>query len=231
MAKVETVDWGGKTWRRYPEANSVSDRSYYQRSTTGGIVRLHRAIWEHHNGPIPSGHHIHHIDGDPTNNDINNLECVSPRDHINLHFDDERRQKQREWMDSIRPLASEWHRSEEGREFHRKIGGLAYQNYEPTTETCDCCGEEFSAKGMHRRGRFCSNKCKSAYRRATGVDDETRQCEACGDDYRVNRYRKQRTCSRSCANRIRKRSVNERNDDLTTKGYVRRVRADHAGGP
>ena len=34
---------------------------------------LHRAIWESANGPIPVGHHIHHLDGDPSNNVLGNL--------------------------------------------------------------------------------------------------------------------------------------------------------------
>ena len=34
---------------------------------------VHRWVWEQKNGPIPSGGIIHHIDGDRTNNAIENL--------------------------------------------------------------------------------------------------------------------------------------------------------------
>ena len=34
---------------------------------------LHRVVWQHHKGPIPENHHIHHKDRDKSNNDISNL--------------------------------------------------------------------------------------------------------------------------------------------------------------
>jgi len=43
---------------------------------------LHRVIWEDHNGKIPWDCIIHHKDGDSSNNDISNLECVKARDHL-----------------------------------------------------------------------------------------------------------------------------------------------------
>ena len=45
----------------------------------------HRVVWELHNGPIPEGMQIHHIDGDKLNNDISNLECVYPTEHKRIH--------------------------------------------------------------------------------------------------------------------------------------------------
>ncbi len=48
--------------------------------------RTYRKIWERtHNRKIPKGFHIHHLDGDKTNNDIKNLVCVSPREHFEIH--------------------------------------------------------------------------------------------------------------------------------------------------
>lgn len=49
---------------------------------TGGI---HRKIWENVNGKIPKGHHIHHIDGNPYNNDLSNLMCVTAEQHSEIH--------------------------------------------------------------------------------------------------------------------------------------------------
>lgn len=50
--------------------NGVKKR-YYQ----------HRIIWEMHNGPIPDGFEIDHIDHDRTNNKIDNLRLASKRDN------------------------------------------------------------------------------------------------------------------------------------------------------
>ena len=51
---------------------------YYRRDCwgRGGPSNLHRAVWEHHHGPIPPGYHVHHRDGDGLNNDLANLELV-----------------------------------------------------------------------------------------------------------------------------------------------------------
>lgn len=46
-----------------------------------------RKVWARINGSIPQGHHIHHRDGDYTNNALNNLECISAGDHIRRHWE------------------------------------------------------------------------------------------------------------------------------------------------
>lgn len=46
---------------------------------------VYRNVWIKHCGPIPAGYHIHHIDGNPWNNDISNLMCVSPMEHYEIH--------------------------------------------------------------------------------------------------------------------------------------------------
>lgn len=45
----------------------------------------YRAIWRKHHGPIPHGHHIHHIDGNSSNNDIANLACITMFEHYLIH--------------------------------------------------------------------------------------------------------------------------------------------------
>lgn len=51
----------------------------------------HRQIWISHHGEIPvddqgRSYHIHHLDGNPLNNDISNLICLSPEDHYEVHL-------------------------------------------------------------------------------------------------------------------------------------------------
>lgn len=50
----------------------------------------YRKIWKEHNGIIPKDefgvtYHIHHIDGDPWNNDISNLRALSAEEHSKIH--------------------------------------------------------------------------------------------------------------------------------------------------
>lgn len=207
---AETTTWNGRVYRRWPNSKNRSDRRYFQRSVKGGVEYLHRAVWEKANGKIPEGHHIHHRDEDPGNNDISNLDCLHPKDHIAAHWSDERAQRQREWMDEIRPLTRAWHSSPEGIAEHRRIGGLAYEAFIPTPKLCRHCGAEFKPRKIGNADLFCSNKCKSAARRASGVDDETRECLSCGVAFETNKYSTARTCSRSCGNRQRARTIKAR---------------------
>ncbi|HFI6433393.1 TPA: HNH endonuclease signature motif containing protein [Escherichia coli] len=42
----------------------------------GRWYKAHRIIWEMHNGPIPEGYEIDHLDHDPSNNRLNNFRLV-----------------------------------------------------------------------------------------------------------------------------------------------------------
>ena len=86
--------------------------------------RLHRAIWVFHNGPIPKGYHVHHKDHNTENNDISNLEVLSPSVHSMVHNSFGQSAK---WWHSKegraankrgREKCKEWHASEEGYKWH-----------------------------------------------------------------------------------------------------------------
>lgn len=201
MPKVETITVGGITWRRYPNAKNLSDRSYFKKTFRDGtVVSLHRWVWKQHHGEIPEGCHIHHKDGDTGNNDISNLECLHSSDHLQGHA------ARRDWrspehlahLERIRPLTKAWHASPEGREVHRKVGSMAYKNFTPDDKPCKHCGEVFTPRKLGSQDLFCSNKCKSAWRRASGVDDEKRICEWCRAEFTTNKNSKVRFCNRSC---------------------------------
>lgn len=201
MQDEYTVALGSK-WRRYPESANRTDREYFVRSRSGrGAEYLHRAVWEHYRGAIPPGHHIHHVDGNCQNNDISNLECLTPKEHAARHPTNW--EGMHEHLDRIRPLTKVWHASPEGIEKHREIGGLAYQNFEPMDKPCKQCGNIFTPRKIGSLDKFCSNACKSAWRRASGVDDVERECLQCKKKFMRNKYAKAETCSRSCANRLR----------------------------
>ena len=58
---------------------------YFLNSTTH--KRLHVYVWEHYNGEVPKGYHIHHKDHDKNNNEIENLVLLSASEHASLHGD------------------------------------------------------------------------------------------------------------------------------------------------
>ena len=54
-------------------------------------TQYHRLIYENHFGPIPVDedgrrYEIHHIDGNHNNNSVDNLQCVSIKDHYDIHL-------------------------------------------------------------------------------------------------------------------------------------------------
>jgi len=76
------VSFQGKIYTRQPNCKDRSHQVYY-RGNDG--KRLHHAVWESVNGPVPWGYIIHHKDGNPLNNELENLQAVPARDHLRVH--------------------------------------------------------------------------------------------------------------------------------------------------
>jgi hypothetical protein len=54
-----------------------------------GWKNMHHYVWEDlHKRARPKGMHIHHIDNDRDNNDISNLQMVTPSEHAKIHDND-----------------------------------------------------------------------------------------------------------------------------------------------
>ena len=64
---------------------STSQGHLVTRDRKGRQRYVHRGCWETHHGPIANGFVIHHVDGEPLNNAIENLECLSCGEHARWH--------------------------------------------------------------------------------------------------------------------------------------------------
>lgn len=163
----------------------------------GKRIRLHRYIWEYYYGEIPKGYDIHHKDHNKDNNDISNLEMLLKEEHIDLHkreITDETRNKYRENMnENARPKAIEWHKSIEGSKWHKEQYKISLGKLEPQKFICKNCNKEYYSMNVGTNS-FCSNKCKSAYRRKSGIDDILRNCIICGKQFKINKYSKKIKC-------------------------------------
>ena len=73
---AEHVEFNGKKY-------FLSGGRYY--STNKKHTALHRDIWEYYHGTIPEGYDVHHIDGDPLNNALENLQCLPHAEHLRIH--------------------------------------------------------------------------------------------------------------------------------------------------
>jgi len=175
--------------------------SYYLNSTIR--KRLHRFIWEYYFGEIPTGYHIHHKDFNKDNNQIDNLECISKSKHLKIHGN-EKFLNDDNWFNSFHEKginsAKIWHRSTNGIEWHKEH----YKNTKDILHVkknyiCEFCKKEFTSID-NGKNKFCSNSCKSAFRREGGFDNEKRVCPECRKEFTTNRYNKQICCCRSCGN-------------------------------
>lgn len=176
---------------------------YYlcSRNINGSRPRLHNYIWQKYNGLIPKGFHIHHIDGNKDNNDISNLIAISAQDHESYHFS-KRIKENPEWFKDVHEKgvesAAKWHGSKKGREWHLEhYQKTKDQLHTEHTVKCANCGKEYVAKNV--QGKFCSGKCKSAWRRKKHLDDVKRKCDYCGKEFTTNKYKRAKFCSKSCA--------------------------------
>lgn len=160
------------------------------------------------NGEIPKGHEVHHKNKDKLCNEIENLKLLTNKKHMRIHADDflkneERRKESAKILnEKARPKAIEWHKSEAGREWHKShYEEMKDKLYAKKKYTCYNCGKEFEA--TVRLNKFCSNNCKSAWRRKQGLDNDERTCVICGNIYSAYKYSKSKTCSRKCRGKLR----------------------------
>lgn len=209
MARHESIRYRGIKFYRYPESKYQTHRRYWNPGIGDrqrGADYLHREVWRDANGrqEIPEGYHVHHINHDYDDNRPENLALVSNAEHQEHHM--RHHVNDPDWvaqnlahLERVRGKAAEWHGSEEGRRWHSEHwhNSLA-KSFVEREGKCDQCGKGYSTKTPSRTDRFCSNACKSAWRRDSGVDDVQRECAWCGDVFVVNKYVKKATCSRSC---------------------------------
>src|SRR5579863_7475408 len=146
---VETIEFNGIRFRRYPESKRAHLRKYYWPGISHrmrGVGALHQEVWRFYNGPYDtSSFHIHHVDENTLNNDILNLEKLPAFEHLSMHS------RNQEYdlghLARIRPLTRAWHASAEGRMWHRSHAKSSLEkSREPTLMVCEECRTEFISR-------------------------------------------------------------------------------------
>lgn len=128
-------------------------------------LRLQRAVWEFYNGEIIGDMHVHHIDGNKANNNIENLELLTPLEHAKKHGKRTAALWDREEMQKARAYGLEkcknWHASEEGKKWHSEHQKITTQK-NIITKICTECGKEFRTWHDKREQSMCL-KCRDKY--------------------------------------------------------------------
>ena len=168
----------------------------------GEIIYLHREKVRLNLGFTKEqmeGLDVHHIDGNKDNNNIENLRLLTKKEHMSIHHPRKSSSHRHVCKKCGRTYWSTVSRSKDlcdRCDSSLAIGGSSMITIK---KICEYCGAEYETKGVNRnRSKFCSNKCKSAYRRASKVDDIERVCERCGSIYLINKYSSGKIC-RKCS--------------------------------
>jgi predicted nucleic acid-binding Zn ribbon protein len=170
---------------------------------------LHRQLWVDNYGPIPEGYQIHHKNHNVLDNRIENLQCLSSTEHRQHHLNEQMGDPNswrnsdacKEHLANIRELTKDWHSSKEGRAWHKEHGKQVMAKRKPINKTCELCGTEYKTLNLGN-SKFCSNNCKSKFRRQSGVDNELRHCTVCSTTFTANKYSKAQTCSPKCSGKL-----------------------------
>lgn len=189
-------------------------KTNYWMSTTSPRIRAHQWVWINHHGNPPKGYHIHHRNNDKSDNRIENLELIHGARHLSYHMvhhmsDPIKKNKQKEHIEKIRPLTKAWHASDEGKAWHRYHAlKNNFGNWEPKEYDCQQCGTKYFSKQISKKHtKFCSNKCKSKWRRHSKIDDVEKQCVYCKKIFTCNKYSKYIGCG--CGRGRKRKSANK----------------------
>ena len=186
-----TIKYNGLVYKKHPNQN------YYYNTNSKPYRCLHRQKWYDKYGIIPENHHIHHVDGNSLNNELDNLQCIHKTEHLREHSKNRSRELVIKWQKAGVEKAKLWHKSKEGIEWHRQ--NAINCNFGKKTYgigVCECCKKEYEIK---RGGaKFCSTACKSKNRRGMNVDIVTNVCPICSVEFTTNKYFPRVYCSTKC---------------------------------
>jgi hypothetical protein len=169
---------------------------YYRRLSMGKDYFLHRDVWKSVNGQIPKGFHIHHIDGDRGNNAIENLACLSNKEHCSLHNSESTRlEDAHKKLAELRKDPSFFEASKPKRVTACK---KHWESIEERALVCRECGKTYFTRQTRKANGFCNQNCRQKNRNKSGIDNEKRVCVICGNEFLSNKYNKTTTCSRKC---------------------------------
>lgn len=153
----------------------------YWVATEEQSIYAHRWVWMNHHGEIPDGCHIHHKNGDKSDNSIENLELMKESDHKRLHWKENK----------VHLYGLEWHKSEEGRQFHRESWKVYWKNKPLFSCQCIICNKSIQVKSVVKP-KYCGWRCRTE---ANKID---RSCQQCCKTFRVVRSTAQKYCSAAC---------------------------------
>lgn len=190
------------------------DRYYLNKGYYIYTERLHRRIWKDAYGEIPEGCHIHHKNGDSTDNRLENLECIGKREHHLMHFD---REKQLGILHSkeISEKAHRWHKTKGAKKLLGNASKKQWKNRKPIRRICTVCSIEFETLNFAGT-KYCSQKCRTKAGYWASLVEM--KCVICGSTYKAQKNRG-KTCSPKCAGMLSSKTKRGNVNDSVSATY------------
>ena len=175
-------------------------------------LQLHRMVYTYHCGEIPESYEIHHIDHNPANNNISNLQCLTKNQHMSIHNSK---------ADTVHLTCLNCGKtftfSKRGRKLFCSIQcGNEHRAKNPELyeeRVCEYCGKTFTVlKSL--KVTCCSRACGARLhwkkeREKIGKPEPARikTCPVCGKEFQVpSTNPNKKCCSTSCGYQSRKKN-------------------------
>lgn len=190
------IEFNGKLYTRFGKSK------YYERVEKDKKYYLHREIWKFHNGDVPPKYHIHHVDENTENNDITNLECLSPAMHgkITRYEQPKSSIKCIECGDTFKVINKTLAEYCSGKCFQARR--RRFKNH-LEDKVCEVCGQLYK-RPKYTKGKSCSPKCRGILtwkKRSQQVDHGhkiyMRICQNCQKAYEA-RHPSSKYCCKKC---------------------------------
>src|SRR3990167_7995559 len=191
----QAIRFNGRSFYRYAGGKHPNYFYFKSQGSVEVYLILHREIYKSHHGDIPKGHIIHHVDGDPLNNEISNLVAVTPSEHAKIHG-----------------YLSKWNRSALGKQQLKKVG-FSNENWHARRakvvhalrnerRVCTSCGKDFIPTNTHQK--FCTSPCYHRWQYKAEENKIELSCQNCAKGFMGNKYTKPKSCSKDCAYELSK---------------------------
>ena len=177
---------------------------------------LHRAVYSYYCGEIPEGYVIHHIDRNKSNNNIENLQCVTIQEHSDIHSQ-ERVQSRQPQTYVCAECGKTYYAYETGNNkfcsvaCRRKARQTSEENLKSVI--CIICGKNFFTR-KDKSTKTCSPQCASKLAQQTlkskVIETETKICAECGKEFQADKSRPSiKFCSSNCQKNHNRKKENE----------------------
>ena len=184
-----------ETHQRFNGITFVKSKDGHYKSSR----HIHRDVWQYHYGEIPEGCEIHHVDENPTNNAIDNLQCLNKSEHRKVHTLAPKTERVCPTCGKSFVLEKPTHKKTYCS--HECYIKYRFKTY-PIERICPICGKKFSVSCHNPKQIYCSHACvlKKINDKKSPIE---KTCPVCGKTF-IPPKSKQIYCSNACKVKRRK---------------------------